>query len=614
MMDAPVLDLVEEADRITVQEQTRKVRREGVAVTNKLDELEGEPAAFRSSRSFAMMLPNCVQVVRLNFKSLVTQRAPMSAIECCTQLAQMAKANSSTSPVQARWSFDDVGVPSFEEQRRHLATSSLVPPVRLGRWLQGLLRFLAVSLRPVWDLPLVVMVTHREKLGMVEQQSLGLGIAEDVVRKLISRLRPGVRFAHTAKDTKTKADPVAASSAARFRLYTERSIQSDAVAQARQTLQSVLEVADRALEVLALLSLLQEQKSAYRVLRSNVLHMEMLQRLQSTGFGRLVETDEALEPAVQLCSAFLVESGLTTPMADLEASRGATLPSKLRGMDPRAGGLCRDLEDQCPRIFRKLDLGSFVTARLGSVAPPLAAVTISHGKESQLELLHRYTQCVTVNSPEDHWASLSNTLRTVVDDHPKRAAEVCVEKLQQLQLSASIPASGVDVQVRVMQLLEALLGAVSSRPLGYRTEDQALATQSLVEQLLIRTSSVHFSKENSERVQQAGTNPVSFVHKAVLEYLLASPPLRPVVEALLQGRSGEGQGHSSIVEAFLCEKAGKHTAAGELLWRHRLRQGRVKEAAEVMLQVASGCENSVDLAQRVRYLDQAKQACDACGI
>lgn len=30
------------------------------------------------------------------------------------------------------------------------------------------------------------------------------------------------------------------------------------------------------------------RKSAYRVLRSNVLHMEMLQRLQSTGFGRLV--------------------------------------------------------------------------------------------------------------------------------------------------------------------------------------------------------------------------------------------------------------------------------------------------------------------------------------
>eukprot|EP00435_Cladocopium_sp_Y103_P012251 s23_g3.t1 len=112
----------------------------------------------------------------------------------------------------------------------------------------------------------------------------------------------------------------------------------------------------------------------------------------------------------------------------------------------------------------------------------------------------------------------------------------------------------------------------------------------------------HFSRATYVFILGAS---VSFVHKAILEYLLASPHLRPVVEALLQGRSG--QGHGTVVEAFLHEKAGKHSAAGELLWRHRIRQGRVKEAAEVMLLIASG-PGATDLSQRVRLLDQAKQA------
>eukprot|EP00913_Durusdinium_trenchii_P013519 g12691.t1 len=81
----------------------------------------------------------------------------------------------------------------------------------------------------------------------------------------------------------------------------------------------------------------------------------------------------------------------------------------------------------------------------------------------------------------------------------------------------------------------------------------------------------------------------------------ASPALRPVLEALL---SGQTQSH--IVEASLQQRAGSDQRAGELLWRHRVRQGRVKEAAEVLLLVASG--TGCDLAQRVRYLDQAKQA------
>ncbi|CAK9014928.1 unnamed protein product, partial [Durusdinium trenchii] len=464
--------------------------REGVNIPSKLSELEGEPAAFRSSRAFAMMLPHCVQVIRLNFKS-VAARTPVSATECCTQLAQMGQVASPHRP-QASWSFDDVGIPSFEEQRKHMSLAATVPPVRLGRWLLGLLRFLAVVLRPIWDLPLVVTVSHREKLGLVQQETLGLGIAEDAVRRLLTRLRPAVLFARTGLQASPHA--VASQCATRFKLYTERSIQTEAVAQARQTLHSVLQVAERAMEVLALLSLLQEQKSAYRVLRSSLLKEDLLQTLQRTSFGKLVESDEALDPAVQLCTAFLMESGLTTPSVDLEApvpvapvARPLTAPREYPRFRGASAGLCRDLEEQCPKIFQRLDL-SVVNARLGQTpATPLAAATLAKVDESCLELLHRYAQCVSVNSPEEHWASLTETLRHAVQEDPQRAAEVCVQKLQQLQLSAARLTSDTlpTVEARARQVLEALLGAMSQS--RWQPEDQVLATQSLVEQLLTRT-------------------------------------------------------------------------------------------------------------------------------
>eukprot|EP00438_Fugacium_kawagutii_P007489 Skav230006 [mRNA] locus=scaffold1958:88619:97019:+ [translate_table: standard] len=93
----------------------------------------GEPSAFRSSRSFALLLPNCIQVIRLNFKSAASAaRAPQNAMECCAQLAQMSQATGSVQVQGPRWSFDDVGVPNFEEQRRHWQNAKSLPPATLS--------------------------------------------------------------------------------------------------------------------------------------------------------------------------------------------------------------------------------------------------------------------------------------------------------------------------------------------------------------------------------------------------------------------------------------------------------------------------------------------------
>eukprot|EP00931_Biecheleriopsis_adriatica_P051801 TRINITY_DN30080_c0_g2_i1.p1 TRINITY_DN30080_c0_g2~~TRINITY_DN30080_c0_g2_i1.p1 ORF type:complete len:1562 (+),score=376.64 TRINITY_DN30080_c0_g2_i1:25-4710(+) len=648
MMDSQVIDLVEES----VQ-----------AISNPG---QGEPAEFRGQRNFAVLQPHCVQAFRLIFKGHNSTRAPATAAECCMHLAQLSRPQgmtvvpsgsvAATGRVWA-WSFDDVGVPTFEEQRQHLAQiggrDGGVPPARRGRWLQGLLRFLALVLRPVWDLPLVAPATLRN----VQLDGLGLGISEEIVLRLLSRLRPALRFARRGLQQAPDAAAgscaassqatVPVSSAARFRLYTQqRAADSEGVAQARRALQAVLEVAERAQEVLGLLAIMHGQKNAYRVLQSSVLGEGTSATLLATRFSRIVESDNAFTPIVKLCTALVVESGLATPAAELVFDTGSKggLRSSTLGTGKDLSGfasaeVCRDLEEQCPVLFQRLDL-SFVKSRLGglsrdctaavqtaaaAVALPLPACVAPTAEQAQpgsaMELLRRYAQCVSFGSPEDHWASLGQSLRAAAKEHPRQAAEVCAEKLQQLQLqqeqlrSKAMPETGPGAEARSRQLLEALLGAVAFEPLGRPVENRALAAQSLVEQLLSRTSSLQFpsdqGKKAGSQAEEAagGCAGVSFAHAAVLDYLLASSQLRPVLEALLEGRGvGALPGvQGTVVQAFLQERCGESHAAGELLWRHFLRQGRSKEAAKVLQRMAER-QGSCSLAERVRYLDQARQA------
>eukprot|EP00439_Symbiodinium_sp_Y106_P005382 s2584_g1.t1 len=127
MLDSQLLDMVEESEQGA-----------GTAAAD----MQSEPLAFRPSRSFALLLPNCVQVLRLTFKAPASTRAPATPGECCAYLAQLARSGEGSAPSKVwSWSLDDVGVPAFEEQRQHLAVASPhepLPAVRMGRWLSGL--------------------------------------------------------------------------------------------------------------------------------------------------------------------------------------------------------------------------------------------------------------------------------------------------------------------------------------------------------------------------------------------------------------------------------------------------------------------------------------------
>ncbi|CAE6949607.1 unnamed protein product, partial [Symbiodinium sp. CCMP2592] len=106
------------------------------------------------------------------------------------------------------------------------------------------------------DQPLVLAVLTQQEAS---SERLSLGIPEDAVQRLLARLRPALDFAQQglkAKVGSSQECTVPASSASRFRLYTQRGTGDEAAAQARRTLQSVLKVTARATEMLSLLALL----------------------------------------------------------------------------------------------------------------------------------------------------------------------------------------------------------------------------------------------------------------------------------------------------------------------------------------------------------------------
>merc|ERR1711871_669131 len=85
--------------------------------------LDGEPSAFRGSRSFAILLSDAVQVFTLSFKPQSIQHAPRTAAECCLHLGQLSLPPVSSVDASGLpespwpWTFDDARVPSFEEQQ-----------------------------------------------------------------------------------------------------------------------------------------------------------------------------------------------------------------------------------------------------------------------------------------------------------------------------------------------------------------------------------------------------------------------------------------------------------------------------------------------------------------
>lgn len=581
--------------------------------------VQGDSDAIRSSRSFALLLRGSVQVFRVNFKAQPLSRPPATAAECCAQLAQLAlppaftpgqlTAPGATGGTAWSWSFDDAGVPAFEEQRRQLEAAQALPPLNLGRWFWGLLRFLATVLQPVWRLPLVSSSKGRQFTDLFRLQgddSLCLTVAEESLKLLLSRLRPALRFARRQGLASPPGGAAATSApkgvAARARLYAaDTTAAHEGLAQVQSLLSKVLDVADRAQQVLGLLGVLYTRQNMSRVLQSREVAGSFLEALVQKPLGALVADAEAVEPLVQLCTALIVDSGLAAPEANVAFNHqaAASISEHQRGAGvigvdrcSISGEVCRELEQQCPGIFARVDL-DHVQRRLGLV---------SRGAAATSERLRSYASCVSPASVGDHWVKLVRSIQAMAAENPRSAVDLCVEKLDQLQKVRFADApSEQEVALaadRAKMLLEALLGAIGATP---RAGEPATSMRGIVEHVLTKTSFLRFAGKDSAEPDSSKLKPLPFAHRVILDYLLACPHQKNVLEALLETSQAD-------VEGFLKDRLSANLAAGELLWKHHMRQGRPAAASELLLQLAERPDNDCGLLARVHLLDLARQA------
>lgn len=631
---------------------------------------EAHAIAFRKSRSFVVMLRGAVQVYQLTFKEQPLNRPPMTAAECCAHFAQMAlppaatpanlSVHTTTGGSLWSWNFDDIGVPSFAEQRRSTEIEGSMAPLRYGRWFSGFLRFLAILLRPVWQQPLVLPTKAGSAFdpkaassGANASPALGLALGEDVARQLLARLRPAIRFARQQgiagasnvgprpsqnppsfgvhSDRTGIKSGCCSNVVARTRRYTtERTAEADGLAQVQHLLGRVIDVAERAQQALGLICVLHSQRSAYRILQSPALEPQSLQTLMSKPLSKLVESAEAMGPVVQLCSAAVIESGLTTPSAETvfetrTASRcrqadGSTLAgmgafglksnaasfeAAMTGLSSTvvSGGVCRDLEEQCPGIFSLVDL-SQIQARLGRGG------NRTFGANG--DILRRYATCISPASLGDHWLELARSVQSMAVEDPRGATEICAEKLEQLQLlrAGSEPLSEEEIVLaaeRAKLLLEGLLGSIGSEsktclgnPGGASAQPRAV-----VEHLLKKTSSLRFKGKDAvdEFAVGAGRQEfqINFVNGVILDHLLENPQQHSILEGLLESKVAD-------VDGYLRNRFSSNPKAGHLLWNHCLRQGRPADAADVLRRLAERDDRDCSLQNRVHFLDLAKQA------
>lgn len=620
--DSPVLDIIEECHMLPGMASPDGGPRTGAQVGLPEVPLDGEPISFRGSRSFAILLADAVQVFTLSFKAQSMSRPPETPAECCLHLGQLSlppfdSVDASAMPEpQWPWSFDDARAPTFEEQRSYGELVGTLPDLHLGRWFQGLLRFFAIVLRPVWDTPLVSPVWGRQFMDLkfldVPRVGLCLTLTEGKVQRLLARLRPVLLFARRAlgNEAQKGRKEAPACAVSRSRMYScQLTSNVEGPAQVRQMLQGVIDVADRVQQVLGLMSVLLAQRSAYRVLQSAVLSGSTLEALLTVPLGQLAASAEGLAPVGQLCTALVIESGLPTPMTELvfDANKFQRRPDTLgaqgrQWQDPISGcgvadralwgaqkgsgvayHVCRELEKQCPIIFAFVDLDLCYTQSLSQGA---AAAAATPG-----DVLSRCVQCVSSSSMDDRWEVLTNSMRALAAEDMRGAAEICLEKLQQLQQGQEGFGQAAGASGRAKMLLEALLSVLNPQP-----EKQSCA---LVDYLLAKTASLHFDQDASFVAR--GANAVPFAHEVILNHLLNSPRLQRLLETMLDSSPVK-------IETFLKDRCDQNRLASEFLWKYYLRHGRASSASEVLLQLSEWAGSDASLAERVHCLDMARQA------
>ncbi|CAE8644521.1 unnamed protein product, partial [Polarella glacialis] len=586
--DSPVLDISEEQSMSSWGQQLPGPFGAGLA------------PAPPNSRSFVLLLADRIQVVTLCHQAPLASRAPGSSKECCSYLMSLA-ASSARSAAGTRprfdwmWSLDDARFPSFEEQQRHLLLKHGVPAMQLGRWFSGLLSFLGVTLRPVWGSQLLVAPVTAVAGGAPallgglpcgkRRRCAGpvtLALREGLVRHILSRLAPVIQFVReglpAAEATPKDGEQSAAS---RAQLFTQAQPEASAAARSERLLRQVLDLLVRLQQVLGLVAVLHKRSCVRTVLDSPLLlepvprraaeglpaspssgEASALSLLSERTLRELVASPEALGPVVQLCTALVLHSGSFASIQTSEAGHRTSLEAS----GAASNEVCQELQESCPSIFSQVDL-SCCTARSSQERRSAEAASES----SQMgDIFRRYARCAPAAgaSLEDHWAVLMKGVRAVASEDPLGAAEICIEKILQLQPNDSVSAG------RARSLLEAFLDALCPEP------SSALAVARVVEGVLARTRAWQSGE------QCADGQP--FLHNVAIDYMLSSPRLHAVMEKLL---------NTAVVdmEAMLLKRHATSRAAAECLWKYYRQHGQTEHAASLLLQLAERPDSDMRL-------------------
>lgn len=509
-LDSPVLDIVEESEL-------------------------SQPG---QARWFAVLVTNAIHVLRLSFKT--PQWPPTNALECCAHL--MIASN----PSLAAWSLDDARLPTFEEQHRCLEEGRAQPQMHLGMWCEGFLRFLSIVMRQVWG---AVLVERRRGLSAV--------LGEKCVQRVLAKLRPVVRSMQGTPAGRTPCEV-----AKRSAVYVRRPLDGEAQAHARHVLHTVVTMTERAQEVLSLVSILHVHKNAYRVLQT--VTETALDALLTEPLRTLVSTPQSMAPVIQLCTALIVESGLTTPAAELAfEAQGRSIPPSATPIRRVLGGdICKELEVQCPGIFAQVDL-EFVRGQ------------ISRKEPSSGEFIHRYMRCVSSNSLEDHWNSLARSIAKMAQTDPRGAADIVIEKLQHV---CEVGPADEATMRHVTLLLQGLVGSIQPEPMF----------RPVFEHLFVKTAAIV--------VPGHAGRPAA--HRIVLEHLLSSSRHHPIFDWLLDTSTTD-------IVSFLEESSSP--VAGEFLWKYYWRHNQPGRASGILLSIAEK-PSTCSLDERIRYLDLSREA------
>jgi len=352
---------------------------------------------------------------------------------------------------------------------------------------------------------------------------------------------------------------------------------------ARKVLGEVLDVAGRVEQILGLVLALQSQRCAYRVLQSAILAGPSLDALLQTPIGDLASSHATLVPVVQLCTAFVVESGLTTPCTELalDACRGpAGAPSAMLKQPPPSSAVgsivCQELERACPAILDMVDL-RYIGSRIARVD--------STGSSREGELLRSYAQCVPPSAEEANWEVLLQSVQSMAATDAQGAVETCLQKVEQLQGSQLDGCQG-----RTKTLIEALLGALGP------------ANLQAIDMLLSRAAKMKIVDGGPP-----GPGKVPFIHGLILNFLLEKRQSAILSGLLINSNAAD-------VEGFLGATSSTHVAALQLLCTYYTQRGRTTDAANAHRQLAEWPDAAAfTLQDRIRNLEMARQASSMAG-